>query len=168
MARWSLQRQCGENTAATPRGVAVPASRMRTDREPRQFLGSLRVAAVQPAPTYGHLMDPTEHNHRDPLRWQNKAEPSSWWIFIAIVLGIVGVFATLVVHLLLDATRAGPWGLAWMAIPVAFIAASVGALFVASGLSLREKLAVIPAALLGYSPRERSRKRSTPAPREAA
>jgi uncharacterized membrane protein YeaQ/YmgE (transglycosylase-associated protein family) len=113
-------------------------------------------------------MGATEHNHRDPLRRENTAEPSSWWIFTAIVLGIVGVFATLVVHLLLDATRAGPWGLAWMAIPVAFIAASIGALFVASGMSLREKFAAIPAALLGYSPRERSRKRSTPASREAA
>jgi uncharacterized membrane protein YeaQ/YmgE (transglycosylase-associated protein family) len=113
-------------------------------------------------------MDSIEHNHRDPLRWENTAEPSSWWIFIAIVLGIVGVFATLVVHLLLDATRSGPWGLAWMTIPVAFIAASVGALFVASDTALPAKLAVIPAALLGYSPRERSRKRSTPASRDAA
>jgi len=113
-------------------------------------------------------MGATEHNHRDPLRRENTAEPSSWWIFTAIVLGIVGVFATLVVHLLLDATRAGPWGLAWMTIPVAFMAASVGALFVASGMSVREKLAAIPAALLGYSPREGPRQKSTPASRDAA
>jgi hypothetical protein len=113
-------------------------------------------------------MDSTENNHRESLPLGTGAEPSSWWIFIAIVLGTFGVFATFVVHLLLDATRAGPWGLAWMAIPVAFIATSIGALFVASGMSLREKFAAIPAALLGYSPRERSRKRSTPASREAA
>jgi hypothetical protein len=67
----------------------------------------------------------------------------------------------LVVHLILDATDAGVWGLAWMAVPTALIAASIVALLVASGMGVREKLAVIPAALLGYTPRERSRPRSS-------
>jgi hypothetical protein len=106
-------------------------------------------------------MPPTEPDRRESLPDASTVEPSSWWPFVAIVLGMMGVFATLVVHLLLDATHAGPWGLAWMAIPSAFIAASVGALFIASGMSVREKLAVIPAALLGYSPRERSRQKSS-------
>jgi hypothetical protein len=100
-------------------------------------------------------MPKTEANRREPL--PATAEPSSWWPFVAIVLGMMGVFATLVVHLLLDATHAGPWGLAWMALSAAFIAASVVALFIASGMSVRDRLAVIPAALLGYSPRERAK-----------
>ena len=102
-------------------------------------------------------MPKTEPNRREPLAAATTAEPSSWWPFVAIVLGMMGVFATLVVHLLLDATHAGPWGLAWMALPAAFIAASVLALFIASGMSVHDRLAVIPAALLGYSPRERSK-----------
>jgi hypothetical protein len=85
------------------------------------------------------------------------AEPSSWW-----------PYALLVVHLLLEATKAGAWALAWMAVPGAFFAASAGALFIASRMPVRERLTAIPAALLGYSPRERSRRRSTQASRESA
>jgi hypothetical protein len=102
-------------------------------------------------------MPKTEPNRREPLPAATTAEPTSWWPFVAIALGVMGVFATLVVHLLLEATHAGPWGLAWMALPAAFIAASVVALFIASGMSVRERLAVIPAALLGYSPPGRSK-----------
>jgi hypothetical protein len=102
-------------------------------------------------------MPKSEPNRREPLPAATTAEPNPWWPFVAIVLGMIGVFATLVVHLLLDATHAGPWGLAWMALPAAFIAASVVALFIASGMSVRERLAVIPAALLGYSPRLRAK-----------
>jgi hypothetical protein len=104
---------------------------------------------------------PTERDPRRPLSVARTAEPSSWWPFVAIVLGAMGCFAMLVVHLILDATDAGAWGLAWMAVPTASIAASVVALFVASGMAVREKLAVIQAALLGYTPRERSRPRSS-------
>jgi hypothetical protein len=104
---------------------------------------------------------PTEPDPRRPLAAASAAEPSSWWPFVAIVLGAVGCFAMLVVHLILDATDAGAWGLAWMAVPTALIAASIVALLVASGMAVREKLAVIPAALLGYTPRERSRPRSS-------
>jgi hypothetical protein len=99
-------------------------------------------------------MPKTKPNRRERLPAATTAEPSSWWPFVAIVLAMMGVFATLVVHLLLDATDAGPWGLAWMALPAALIAASVLALFIASGMSVHDRLAAIPAALLGYSPRE--------------
>jgi hypothetical protein len=102
---------------------------------------------------------PTERDPRRPLSAASTAEPSAWWPFVAIVLGAMGCFAMLVVHLILDATDA--WGLAWMAVPTALIAASVVALLVASGMAVRKKLAVIPAALLGYTPRERSRPRSS-------
>jgi hypothetical protein len=128
--------------------------------ESRPFPGSQSVAALQPARAYGHAMPQTEPS-RKSLPDASTVEPSSWWPFVAIVLGMIGVLGTLVVHLLLDATHAGPWGLAWMAIPSAFIAASVGALFIASGMSVGERLTVIPAALLGYSPRVRSRQRSS-------
>jgi hypothetical protein len=104
---------------------------------------------------------PTEPDPRRPFAAASTAEPSSWWPFVAIVLGAIGCFAMLVVHLILDATDAGVWGLAWMAVPTALIAASIVALLVASGMGVREKLAVIPAALLGYTPRERSRPRSS-------
>ena len=83
-------------------------------------------------------------------------EPSSWWSVAAIALCALGCFGVLVVHLLLEATDASAWGLLWMAVPGLIICGAVAALFKASGMSLQEKLAAIPAALLGYSPRERS------------
>jgi hypothetical protein len=98
--------------------------------------------------------NPDERKRHAP----SMAEPSSWWLFVAILLGALGCYGVLVVHLLLDATRASAWGLAWMAVPGLFFCGSLAALFVASGMPIREKLAAIPAALLGYSPpRERSK-----------
>jgi hypothetical protein len=79
-------------------------------------------------------------------------EPSSWWPFVSLFLGVAGAFALLVVHLLLEATNADAWGLAWMAVPAALFAASGAALFVASGMSVRERLAAVRSGLLGYSP----------------
>jgi hypothetical protein len=88
---------------------------------------------------------------------------------VAIVLGALGCYGLLAVHLLLDATNADVWGLAWMAVPSAFIAGSVAAMLIASGMPLRERLAAIPAALLGYSPRRLSRPPSSiPPSREPA
>jgi lysylphosphatidylglycerol synthetase-like protein (DUF2156 family) len=89
------------------------------------------------------------------------AEPGSWWPFVSIFLGTAGVFALLVVHLLLEATHASAWGLAWMAVPAALICASVAALLVGSGMSVRERLAAIRSALLGISPREQPDKQAS-------
>jgi hypothetical protein len=112
-------------------------------------------------------MRSTEVNRNERLRTTAAVEPSSWWPFIAIVLGAVGCYGLLVVHLILDATGAGPWGLAWMAVPSLFFAGSVGAVLTASGMPVRERLAAVLAASLGYSPRPRSRPPSTPSSREA-
>ncbi len=113
-------------------------------------------------------MPPTEPDPRKDRPGVSTVEPSSWWPFVAIVLGAVGSYGVLVVHLLLEATNAGPWGLLWMAVPTAFIAAAGVALLMGSGMSPRDKLAVTPAALLGYSPRARSRRQSTSHVREPA
>ena len=113
-------------------------------------------------------MPPTEPDPRTDRPTVSTVEPSSWWPFVAIVLGAVGSYGVLVVHLLLEATSAGPWGLLWMAVPTAFIAAAGVALLMASGMPLREKLAVTPAALLGYSPRARSSQQSSLHVREPA
>jgi hypothetical protein len=83
-------------------------------------------------------------------------EPSSWWPFVALVLGAFGCFGLLVVHLMLEATHAGPWGLAWMATLLPLFCGSAIALFMSSGMTARARLAAISAGLLGYSPRERS------------
>jgi hypothetical protein len=76
------------------------------------------------------------------------------WPFVAIVLGAVGCFGVLVVHLMLEATHAGVWALAWMAVPALCFCGSIAALFVASRMPVWERLAAIPAGLLGYTPRE--------------
>ena len=112
-------------------------------------------------------MPPTGPHRRERLTTTGAAEPRSWWPFVAGALGAAGSYVLLVVHLLLDATNASVWGLGWMAVPVAFFAASAGALFIASGMRARERLAAISGALLGYSPRERSRRRSTSPSHEA-
>jgi hypothetical protein len=80
-------------------------------------------------------------------------EPSSWWLFVSFVLGLLGCYGVLVVHLVLEATTTNPWTLGWMALPAALFCASGAALFMGSNLSPRERLAAAPAALLGYSPR---------------
>jgi len=82
-------------------------------------------------------------------------EPSSWWLLISFVLGMVGAYTLLVVHLVLDATNASAWTWTLLAVPVAFFSSSASALFVGSGLSARERLAASSAGLFGYSPRER-------------
>jgi hypothetical protein len=113
-------------------------------------------------------MGSTKVNRNERPRTTAAVEPSSRWAFIAIVLGAVGCYGVLVVHLILEATDAGAWGLAWMAVPGVFFAGSVGAVLIASGMPVRERLAAIPAASLGYSPRPRSRPPSGPRSREAA
>jgi len=85
-------------------------------------------------------------------------EPSSWWWLISFALGAVGAYTLLGVHLILDATDANAWMLTLMVVPTAFFCSSAVALFVGSGLSARERLSTASAGLLGYSPRERSRR----------
>jgi hypothetical protein len=113
-------------------------------------------------------MRSTKVNRNDRLRTTGAVESSSWWLFVAIVLGALGCYGLLIVHLILDATNAGAWGLAWMGVPMVFFAGSVGALLIASGMPAHERLAAIPAGSLGYSPRKRSRLPSTPPRREPA
>jgi hypothetical protein len=94
--------------------------------------------------------------------WQ--AEPSSWWPFVSMALGALGSYALLVVHLVLDAAGGSPWLWTLMTIPgVIFLAAGL-TVAIGSGISIRERLATIPAALLGYSPRAPVR---TPEPQSA-
>jgi len=95
-------------------------------------------------------------------------EPSSWLPLVAIVFGALGCYGLLVVHLILDATHAGVWGLAWLAIPSLFFVGSAVALLSASGMRAWERVELIPAALLGYSPRRRSTPPSTSTSRETA
>jgi len=113
-------------------------------------------------------MRSTRVNRNERLRTTGVVESSSWWPFVAIVLGAVGCYGLLVVHLILDATNAGARGLAWAGVPMVFFAGSVGAVLIASGMPVRERLAAIPAAFLGYSPRKRSRLPSSPPTRESA
>lgn len=86
-------------------------------------------------------------------------EPSSLWPFVALVLGAIGCYATLTVHLLLDATNSDAWGLIWLLVPALFFGASAAALFVGSGMAASDRLAAVRAALFGYSPRDRSASR---------
>jgi hypothetical protein len=111
-------------------------------------------------------MSATKRDRNVLLVAASGVEPSSWWPFVAIVLGALGCYGLLAVHLLLDATHAHIWGLAWIAVPSVFFAGSVAMVLIASGMPVRERVAVIPAAFLGYSPRRRSRPPSTPPSRE--
>jgi hypothetical protein len=80
-------------------------------------------------------------------------EPSSWWPLVSMVLGALGSLALLAVHLMLEATGGSPWMWTLMAVPgVIFLAAGL-TVAIGSGVPVRERLATIPAALLGYSPR---------------
>jgi hypothetical protein len=97
----------------------------------------------------------TESDRREPPATAATVEPSSWWPFVAVVLGALGCYGALAVHLILDATQASAWGLLWLAVPGAFFCASAGALLIGSGMPVRERLTTILAALFGYSPRER-------------
>jgi len=65
----------------------------------------------------------------------------------------LGSQALLAVHLVLEAAGANPWLWTLMAVPgVIFFAAGL-TVAMGSGVPVRERLATIPAALLGYSPR---------------
>ena len=110
---------------------------------------------------------PTDPDQSQESAIADTVEPSSWWPFVAIVLGALGCYAALAVHLILDATNASAWGLVWMAIPAVFFCASAAALFVGSGMPARERLAAVRAALFGYSPRARSGRHSTAPARKA-
>lgn len=80
-------------------------------------------------------------------------EPSSWWPFVSMALGALGSLALLAVHLVLEAVGGSAWMWMLMAVPgVTFLAAGL-TVAVGSGIPVRERLATIPAALLGYSPR---------------
>jgi hypothetical protein len=99
------------------------------------------------------MTEPNPSGSKRNLR--RTVEPSSSWFFVAILLGAVGCYGVLVVHLLLDATQSSAWGLFWLAVPGLFFCASAMALLAGSGMPVRDFLAAIPPALLGYSPRER-------------
>jgi hypothetical protein len=84
---------------------------------------------------------------------QKQAEPSSWWPLVSMALGALGSYALLVVHLALEAAGGRPWMWTLMAVPGAFFFAAALTFAIGSGVPVRERLATIPAALLGYSPR---------------
>jgi hypothetical protein len=70
-----------------------------------------------------------------------------------MALGAVGSQALLAVHLVLEASGGSPWMWTLMAVPgVIFLAAGL-TVAVGSGIPVKERVAAIPAALLGYSPR---------------
>jgi hypothetical protein len=112
------------------------------------------VALLEDDGTYGHAMTPASPNE-SKRNVPRTVEPSSSWFFVAILLGAVGCYGVRVVHLLLDATQARAWGLVWLTVPALFFCASAMALLAGSGMPIRDFLAAIPPALLGYSPRER-------------
>jgi hypothetical protein len=82
-----------------------------------------------------------------------QVEPSSWWPLVSMIFGGVGSYALLLVHLLLDAGNARPWMWTLMVVPLAFFLAAAFTFAVGSGMPVRERLAAIPAGVLGYSPR---------------
>ena len=103
-----------------------------------------------------------------PMTARTKVEPSSWWPFVAMFFGGVGCFGVLVVHLMIEATGAGVFALAWMVVPGLFFCSSGGALVMSSGMTFRERVATVSAGLLGYSPPERKRQsdaQGLPSPR---
>jgi hypothetical protein len=93
--------------------------------------------------------------NRYPL---NQTESSSWWPLISMALGAAGSYALLVVHLVLDAAGGRPWTWALMSVPAAFFFAAALTIAIGSGIAIRERLATLPAALLGYSPRDAPRR----------
>jgi hypothetical protein len=80
-------------------------------------------------------------------------EPSSWWPLVSMALGAFGSLALLAVHLVLEAAGGSPWMWTLMAVPGVFFLAAGLAVAVGSGIPVKERVADIPAALLGYSPR---------------
>lgn len=99
---------------------------------------------------------PNPDRHEKPPA--DTVEPSSWWPFVAAVLGAIGCYAALTVLLILDATNSDAWGLIWMVIPTMFFVASAAALFVGSGMAAQERLAAVRAGFFGYSLRDRPRR----------
>jgi hypothetical protein len=84
---------------------------------------------------------------------RKQAEQSSWWPFVSMALVALGSYALLVVHLAVEAVGGRPLVWALMAVPGAFFLAAALTFAIGSGIPVRERLATIPAALLGYSPR---------------
>jgi hypothetical protein len=80
-------------------------------------------------------------------------EPSSWWPLVSMALGAVGSQALLAVHLVLEASGGSPWMWTLMAVPGVIFLAAWLTVAVGSGIPVKERVAAIPAALLGYSPR---------------
>lgn len=79
------------------------------------------------------------------------ARSSSWWL-VSLVLGILASAAVLVAHLVIEGAGGG---VAWaiVALPIVLFAAAAAALLAGVDAPLAEKLAMIPASLLGYTPR---------------
>lgn len=84
---------------------------------------------------------------------QSRAEPTSWWPLVGIILGALGSYALLAVHLMLEAAHAPGWMWVSMVVPGGLFLASALTFVIGSGIPVRERLATIPAGLLGYSPR---------------
>jgi hypothetical protein len=80
-------------------------------------------------------------------------EPSSWWPLVSMALGAVGSLALLAVHLVLESADGRPWIWTLMAVPGVFFLAAGLTVAIGSGIPVKERVAAIPAALLGYSPR---------------
>jgi hypothetical protein len=97
-------------------------------------------------------MQSTQPNRGERTAAADAVEPSPWWGLIGIALFAAGGLALFAAHLILDATSGRAWAWALMAVPTALWAASVAALFAGSSVPLRERLAAVPAAILGYSP----------------
>jgi hypothetical protein len=83
---------------------------------------------------------------------------SSWWL-LSLVLGIVASASALVAHLVIDSAGGG---IAWaiVAVPIVLFAAAGAALLAGVDAPLTEKLGMIPASLLGYTPRASRRRGS--------
>jgi hypothetical protein len=84
---------------------------------------------------------------------RTQPEPSSWWPLVSLALGALGSQALLAVHLILEAAGENLWMWTLMAVPGVIFWAAGLTVAIGSGIPVRERLATIPAALLGYSPR---------------
>jgi hypothetical protein len=81
---------------------------------------------------------------------------SGWWI-VSLVLGILAAVSILAAHLVIESADSE---LAWaiLIVPALLFAASGAALLTGIDAPLRDKLALVPASLLGYTPRSSRRR----------
>jgi hypothetical protein len=86
-------------------------------------------------------------------------EGSSRWWLVSFVLGTVAAAAAFAAHLVIESAGGG---IAWaiVALPIVLFAAAGAALLAGVDAPLAEKIAIVPASLLGYTPR--AARRATP------